>query len=328
MPELSEPHAPAVSRRLVGALYNPWAQPFFSRYERRVTPHAPMGRAERRELAGGALAAMGDAALEAALSAAVPLGAGIGGTVGALEVAGVPVFVKGVPLTDLERANDRSTANLFELPLAFHYGLSSAGFGAWRELAAHEAATGWVLAGACAGFPLLFHARVLPRAPAVSADTGRRAAAWGAPEIRRRFEAIDRATSQLVLFLERFPRSAGADAPGLLAVTDFLGAQGMVHFDAHLGNVLTDGASVFLTDFGQALSRDFALAPAEVAFLERHRDYDRSFVVTKAGRGYDGVRALMNGFFDDLRANRLTAAYPAEALAEAWAVAAGGDRLR
>jgi hypothetical protein len=66
-----------------------------------------------------------------------------------LEVAGTPVFVRRVPLTDLERRpeNVRSTANLFALPVFCQYGLGGPGFGAWRELAVHTMTTNWVLTG-------------------------------------------------------------------------------------------------------------------------------------------------------------------------------------
>lgn len=59
-----------------------------------------------------------DRALRELVDTALPLGSGIGGTSALAEVAGTPVFVKRVPLTDLEREpeNVRSTANLFELP--------------------------------------------------------------------------------------------------------------------------------------------------------------------------------------------------------------------
>ncbi|SCD64898.1 hypothetical protein GA0115240_117923 [Streptomyces sp. DvalAA-14] len=85
------------------------------------------------------LARLSDRALGELLDAAVPLGAGIGGKSARLEVAGTPLFVKRVPLTDLERrpAHQGSTANLFELPLFCHYGTGGPGFGVWRELAVH-----------------------------------------------------------------------------------------------------------------------------------------------------------------------------------------------
>lgn len=62
---------------------------------------------------------------------------GIGGKSALISIEDTPVFVKKVPLTDLEQLdqNFMSTANLFNLPLGYQYGIGSAGFGAWRELA-------------------------------------------------------------------------------------------------------------------------------------------------------------------------------------------------
>ncbi|HLB32770.1 MAG: hypothetical protein A3F67_09945 [Verrucomicrobia bacterium RIFCSPHIGHO2_12_FULL_41_10] len=74
------------------------------------------------------------------------------------------LFVKRIPLTDLERIpeNIMSTANLFDLPLYYQYGIGSKGFSAWRELAAHQMASNWVIAGKCPHFPLLYGWRILP----------------------------------------------------------------------------------------------------------------------------------------------------------------------
>lgn len=130
------------------------------------------------------------------------LGSGIGGRRAEMEVAGVPVFVKRVPLTDVELRPEhvRSTANLFELPLFYQYGVGSAGFGAWRELAAHLMTTAWVLRNEYAGFPLLYHWRVLPDRPPVdfADEFGGIAGAvahWeGSPAVRRRLEAVGRSS--------------------------------------------------------------------------------------------------------------------------------------
>src|SRR5690349_23866715 len=94
-----------------------------------------------------ALGLLSDRRLAATVAAAPSLGSGIGGRSAELEVDGTRVFVKRVPLTDVELRPEhlRSTANLFELPLFYQYGVGSAGFGAWRELAAHILTTGWVL---------------------------------------------------------------------------------------------------------------------------------------------------------------------------------------
>ncbi|MFI1237117.1 hypothetical protein [Nocardia salmonicida] len=66
-----------------------------------------------------ALALHSDHALRELVDAAEPLGSGIGGKSALLEIAGTPVFVKRVPLSDLERQPEhiRSTANLFDVPL-------------------------------------------------------------------------------------------------------------------------------------------------------------------------------------------------------------------
>ncbi|GIE98248.1 hypothetical protein Ari01nite_57130 [Paractinoplanes rishiriensis] len=58
---------------------------------------------------------------------------------------------------------------------------------------------------------------------------------------------------------------------------DFLAGQGLVHFDAHFGNLLTDGERVYFADFGLALHTGFGLTPAESGFLRRHAGYDRAF---------------------------------------------------
>ncbi len=252
-----------------------------------------MDRLERHATVARALAGMSDAELAAAVAAATPIASGIGGLVAAMEIERAPVFVKTVTLTDAERAAERSTANLFELPLVYQYGIGSAGFGAWRELAAHELTTAWVTTGACAAFPLLHHARVLPIAPMGMLDLEDQVAAWaGSPAIRARLTALGDATAGVVLFLERLPhdlrgwlRTAGVVPswlePELLHVASFLGAHDFVHFDMHFGNLLTDGARIYVSDFGLALSSTFSLSGDERAFLDRHRDYDRDYVLSE-----------------------------------------------
>lgn len=160
----------------------------------RVSAHATVG---------AQLSLLSDRRLGDAVAAAPALGSGIGGRRGEMEVAGLPVFVKRVPLTDIESRPEhvRSTANLFELPLYYQYGVGSAGFGAWRELAAHVMTTTWVLKGEFAGFPLMYHWRVLPdRPPADFADefggVEGAVAHWeGSPAVRHRLEAIGKSSS-------------------------------------------------------------------------------------------------------------------------------------
>src|SRR4051794_11394961 len=227
----------------------------------RLTVHADLATS---------LAFHSDRELADLVASGTPAGAGIGGRSTLLEVDGTQVFVKRVPLTDIERRPDhvRSTANLFGLPAFCHYGIGaigSPGFGAWRELAVHEMTTDWVCSGSFPGFPLLHHWRGLPRPPQPPppplAHLGRCVAYWGAG--RERVEALRTASASLTLFLEHVPhtlhdwfsaqlRTENAEwacvlvEQGLEAVTGFLREQRqLIHFDAHFGNILTDGHRLY-----------------------------------------------------------------------------------
>lgn len=254
------------------------------------------------------LSSHSDHALQQLLDTALPLGSGIGGTSALLEVAGTQVFVKRVSLTDLERRPEhlQSTANLFGLPAFCHYGvgtIGSPGSGAWRELAVHTMTTNWVLTAEHEGFPLMYHWRVLPGSTPLSkelADVERAVAYWDdAPQVRRRIHALQQSSTSVALFLEYIPEDlhqwlgvqveAGDGTTDQAATmverelevgTSFMQSRGLLHFDAHFENILTDGRRLYFADFGLALSSDFDLSPEEADFCDRHQSYDRSYTAT------------------------------------------------
>lgn len=266
------------------------------------------------------LSLLSDRRLGEVVSSAEPLGSGIGGRSAELDIDGTRVFVKRVPLTELESRpeNVRSTANLFGLPMFYQYGVGSAGFGAWRELAVHTMTTHWVLTNEYAGFPLMYHWRVLPDSPpeGFAGDFGGiegAVAHWeGSPAVRERLEAIGRSSASLVLFLEHVPRTLSAwladhraGAPegaertpypwvdeALAVGTAFMSSRGLVHFDAHFFNVLTDGRLLYFADFGLALSSRFELSATEAEFLSDHLAYDRSYTASHLLRHHlpEGLR--------------------------------------
>ncbi|MFC4033214.1 protein kinase family protein [Streptomyces polygonati] len=286
-----------------------------------VTEPGHAARVSAYAAAGARLSLLSDRRLAEAVAAAPSLGSGIGGRSAEMYVEGIRVFVKRVPLTDIELRPEhaRSTANLFDLPLFYQYGVGSAGFGAWRELATHIMTTSWVLRDEYAGFPLLYHWRVLPDSPpsgfadAFGGVEGAVAHWDGSPAVRRRLEAVRRSSFSLVLFLEHVPRTLdawlgeardatwrehGGRSPyqwvedALLKGTEFMSKRGLVHFDAHFNNLLTDGRLVYFADFGLALSRDFELSPKEGAFLSDHLVYDRCYAPGHLLRHHlpDGLR--------------------------------------
>ncbi|MFD3591154.1 protein kinase family protein [Nocardia sp. NPDC058640] len=275
-----------------------------------------------------ALALHSDSELQDLVDAAAPLGSGIGGKSAMLEVGGSQVFVKRVPLTDLERLpeNVGSTANLFGLPMFCHYGIGGPSFGAWRELAVHIMTTNWVLADEYHGFPLMHHWRILPDStplPEELADVDRVVSFWGGgAAVRDRVEGQRQSGASIALFLEFIPQNlhqwlgeqvdAGAEATDracamvdndLHAGIAFMNSRGLLHFDAHFENILTDGQRLYFADYGLAISTDFALSPQESDFYDCHRTYDRAYArfystrwLVAALRGRDNLDARISEY--------------------------------
>lgn len=226
-----------------------------------------------------------DEELGALLAGGEALGSSAGGGAVLLDVEGVRVFAKRVPLTRRELARPFSTANLFELPVVCQYGIGSPGFNAGRELAANRLVTG------AAGFPRLHHFRALPgRAPVTAEFLDVDAACarlGGSPQVRARFTELAEADHSLVLFFEHIPFALRERlTPDLLpeverqlvAALAVLRSVGLLHLDIHFGNIRTDGERVYLVDFGLATSPRFELDDDEREFVRRHAGHDAELV--------------------------------------------------
>ncbi len=224
-----------------------------------------------------------------------------------VEVDDVPVFVKLIPLTDLELAHPRSTANLFDLPMFCHYffgvpNITRYGFGGpalngWRELAANLIVTDGVLTGETEAFPVLHHWRVLPvrlELPARPADVAALVAALeDSPAVRARLEGLRTAAHSLVLFSEQLPfpvtdwlnddpaGKAEAFERQLSEIVRFLGDRRLLHLDGQLGNLRTDGDRIYCTDFGLATSPRFDLSAAEHEFVQSIATLDADYAAMR-----------------------------------------------
>lgn len=241
-----------------------------------------------------------DTQIQAILKKGKSLNQGIGGHAYAINLEQSSIFVKFVPLTQLERqtAQENSTRNYFNLPMQYQYGVGSAGFGAWRELKSHQMASEWALSGHCQHFPLMYHWRILP------SHANAKSSYWqniddycdyweNNSSIRQRVEAIQQATHHIALFLEYVPQNLSdwladkinqkgkeADAAvhfvetNLKQINQFMMKQNFIHFDAHFENILTDGHQLYLSDFGLSLSETFDLSSDEKSFMQVHQHYD------------------------------------------------------
>ncbi|MGW1062752.1 serine/threonine protein phosphatase [Micromonospora rubida] len=253
----------------------------------------------RHDRVSASLAARNDDELAAFLHAAPTGAVGVGGDSSVLDVDGVPVFAKRIPITDRELAHPHSTANLFDLPTYCQYGmyrLAGPGFGAWRELAANMIVTEGVLAGEAESFPLLYHWRVLPGRPPVASehlDIDAVVAQFdGAPAVRIRFEELAGAASSLVLFFEYVPDPlldwlndpvgrAETFERQLFEVVAFLRSRDLLHMDGHFRNIRADGDRIYLVDFGLATSPRFDLSNAERDFVAHHVGHDADYAAMR-----------------------------------------------
>lgn len=209
------------------------------------------------------------------------------------------VFVKRIPVTRLEYDNLFSTRNLYDLPTYCNYGFGSTGFGVFRELVTHEKTTHWVLSGAIATFPLMYHYRIMPfpgRRASVDMEQHKSYVEYWGNSANAGNYLLDRAIAnhELVLFLEYIPyvletwlrenpNKLQKPLDGLRTTIDFLRTKGIIHFDAHFQNVLTDGEQIYLTDFGLVLDKSFALTSYEESFFEQHTFYDYGEILRNLG---------------------------------------------
>lgn len=120
---------------------------------------------------------------------------------------------------------------------------------------------------------------------------------WGGSStIRARLEAREKASANIVLFLEYIPETLQkwldkqftkeGNVPesaiemvesDLKTITSFIKDRGLLHLDMHFNNILTDGHRLYLIDFGLATSFNFKLSEAEINFVQTHRDYDQRY---------------------------------------------------
>lgn len=214
-----------------------------------------------------------------------------------VHAVGHELFVKAVPVTDLELEHGLGTANVYGIPPYLNYPFGSPGLGAGRELAFARRSTMWVESGACSGFPMLLHDRVIERPIQAGTELalGEHSAYRGDEPAMNRYLA-DRASAhaELLLVYEdigcnavdwllEHPTHAQSIVDDVRSTIGFMQRHDVVHFDVDLFNVVTDGTHAYVADHGLVLDASFALTDAERGFLAANRHFDEGNLIMSVG---------------------------------------------
>ncbi len=204
-----------------------------------------------------------------------------------IEVNKIKIFVKSIILTELEYDNKHNTSNLFNLPLYYNYGVGSYGINCWREVLMHIKTTNYVLNGECENFPLLYHYRIIESKPTKINFNLSDFKYWNSNNnIKEYIHAKSKSKYKILLFIEYFPKVANnwmlenknnihSFYKQSLNIINFLNLKNIIHFDIHNGNFVVDlNNTIYLTDYGLVLDKNFNLSKKELIFYGKNKYYD------------------------------------------------------
>ena len=212
-----------------------------------------------------------------------------------IDIEGTKIFAKTIPITKTDLAHMYDTSNIHNLPVCYNYGVGSARFGCWRELAFHVKTSNWVVGGKCPCFPILYHHRII-ESKSIAAKLKKHKFDkkyfdyWNSDKnIEKFLSGRSNTTHFIVMCLEYFPLAlyeANIDKninwywKQMLIILKFLKENKVIHFDAHMGNLITDEKIIILTDFGLVLDKSFDLSKQEIAFFDRNTNYDKAMMIS------------------------------------------------
>jgi len=204
-----------------------------------------------------------------------------------IEIDKIKIFVKSIILTELEYKNKYNTSNLFNLPLYYNYGIGSYGINCWREVLMHIKTTNYVLNGECENFPLLYHYRIIETKSTKINFNLSDFKYWNSNNnIKNYIDAKSKSKYKILLFIEYFPKvlqnwllenknNIHSFYKQSLNIINFLNLKNIIHFDTHNGNFVVDSNNtIYLTDYGLVLDKDFNLSKKELIFYNKNKYYD------------------------------------------------------
>lgn len=211
------------------------------------------------------------------------------------ELDGIKIFCKQIKMTEVENNNKYDTSNLFNLPTYYNYGIGSSGINCFRELLMHIKTTNWVLDEQIENFPLMYHYRLMKiptEEPLYSEKTIKKLSnKWNNQQVEEYLRAKNNSEHYITIFLEYVPiemedwlnddyQRNKLYFEQMMNVIRFLSKHNIIHFDAHLGNILTNGQIIYLTDFGLVYDAQFKISEKEREFYSRNSYYDYGMIIS------------------------------------------------
>ena len=210
-----------------------------------------------------------------------------------IELDNHKIFCKQITLTELEYDNQFDTSNLFNLPNYYNYGIGSAGINCFRELLMHIKTTNWVLNDEIENFPLLYHYRIAKLMPEIKHDDAyidAKVTYWNSPLVGKYLKAKQASPYCILLFLEYIPlvvtewlddsyQKNKSYLIQMMNIISFLRKHNIIHFDTHTSNMLTDGQTIYLSDFGLVYDSEFKTSTLERQFYDANTCYDYGYVI-------------------------------------------------
>ena len=224
------------------------------------------------------------------------------GNTSTFSLDGEKFFCKQIKMTNLEYQNMFDSGNLFDLPTYYNYAIGSAGINCFRELLAHIKTTNWVLSRQIENFPLMYHYRFMQTNNHVIENNknnenndmnekiSNEIKKWDSNAVGAYVKARSQTQYSIVIILEHIPYNLIEwldDYPRtdlyleqIIKIVNFLHQNNIIHFDAHLGNILTDGKIIYLTDFGTVYDAKFKINENEKNFYSMNSFYDYGMVIS------------------------------------------------
>jgi len=234
------------------------------------------------------------------------------GSLTLLEIGTHKIFCKQTKITKTEYKNQLNTANLFNLPTYYNYGIGSEGINCYRELLMHIKTTNWVLDDVITNFPLMYHYRIMKNPnikntkPKKNSDYfDEKIVYWNSKEVGNYLKEKVESSYSILFFMEYIPLTAedwlGCDydrnklyLKEINKIIKFLNKYGIIHFDMHPGNILINQNSdknveFYLTDFGLVYDPEF----------QTNDNIENNFYKTNIN--FDYVDILSNGLLNRIK---------------------------